>query len=240
MRISKTQDVNLSVSASWKVEKFSLLKLFKIIENEYTTLIPMTKDYRSVIVVCRGVCDEVKYTFDEFKKHFSDSTAFSSITFLYNNSIEESAYFYLSIDELNLRGSSYACYVSITSSSLTEPEAEDFLKEIATGVIPFLSEPCVVQSADVPHKQPTAHFLANKSSSTNDADDDNANHDHPNGKQHKKRTAFWNSADKVDRIIGIIVGVLAILSFFGIHSCTQHHDNLKNQTSSVNSETDFT
>lgn len=42
MRISKTQDVNLSVSASWKVEKFSLLKLFKIIENEYTTLIPMT------------------------------------------------------------------------------------------------------------------------------------------------------------------------------------------------------
>lgn len=54
MRISKTQDVNLSVSASWKVEKFSLLKLFKIIENEYTTLIPMTKDYRSVIVVCRA------------------------------------------------------------------------------------------------------------------------------------------------------------------------------------------
>lgn len=70
MRISKTQDVNLSVSASWKVEKFSLLKLFKIIENEYTALIPMTKDYRSVIVVCRGICDEVKYTFDEFKKHF--------------------------------------------------------------------------------------------------------------------------------------------------------------------------
>lgn len=70
MRISKTQDVNLSVSASWKVEKFSLLKLFKIIENEYTTLIPMTKDYRSVIVVCRGICDEVKYTFDEFKKTF--------------------------------------------------------------------------------------------------------------------------------------------------------------------------
>lgn len=128
MRISKTQDVNLSVSASWKVEKFSLLKLFKIIENEYTALIPMTKDYRSVIVVCRGICDEVKYTFDEFKKHFSDSTAFSSITFLYNNSIEENAYFYLSIDEHNLHGSSYACYVSITSSSLTEPEAEDFLK----------------------------------------------------------------------------------------------------------------
>lgn len=238
MRIFKTQDVNLSVSASWKVEKFSLLKLFKIIENEYTTLIPMTKDYRSVIVVCRGICDEVKYTFDEFKKHFSDSTAFSSITFLYNNSIEENAYFYLSIDEHNPHGSSYACYVSITSSSLTEPEAEDFLKEIATGAIPFLSEPCVVQSADVPHKQPTAHFLANESSSTNDADDDNANHDHPNSKRHKKRAAFWDSAQKLGLLITIVVGIITILSSFGFRSCTQRND-FKDQATGYHSETYF-
>lgn len=216
MRISKTQDVNLSVSASWKVEKFSLLKLFKIIENEYTALIPMTKDYRSVIVVCRGICDEVKYTFDEFKKHFSDSTAFSSITFLYNNSIEESAYFYLSVDEHNLHGSSYACYVSITSSSLTEPEAEDFLKEIATGVIPFLSEPCAVQSAD----------------------DDNANHDHPNSKRHKKRAAFWDSAQKLGLLITIVVGIITILSSFGFRSCTQRND-FKDQATGYHSETYF-
>ena len=234
MQVSKTTNVTLPASASWRIEKFSLLELFKTIENEYTALIPASENYRTTVVVCRDISDETRYTLEEFKKYFSGSAPFKSITLLCTNALEESAYLYLDTKSI-LYKTPYQCYISISSSSLTEAEAEDFLKKMTALAIPFLSEPNAAQDSRI--QQAPASKTQEESRSGDDSD---TNHDSPNGKQHKKRTAFWNSADKVDRIIGIIVGVLAILSFFGIRSCTQHNDNLKNQTSSANSEADFT
>lgn len=237
MQVSKTTNVTLPASASWRIEKFSLLELFKTIENEYTALIPASENYRTTVVVCRDISDETRYTLEEFKKYFSDSAPFKSITLLCTNALEESAYLYLDTKSI-LYKTPYQCYISISSSSLTEAEAEDFLKKMTALAIPFLSEPnAALNIEDSRIQQAPASKTQEESRSGDDSD---TNHDSPNSKHHKKRTAFWNSADKVDRIIGIIVGVLAILSFFGIHSCTQHNDNLKNQTSSVNSEADFT
>lgn len=237
MRVSKTSDITLPASASWRIEKFSLLELFKTIENEYTALIPASENYRTTVVVCRDISDETRYSLEEFKKHFSDSTPFKSITLLCTNALEESAYLYLDTESI-LYKTPYQCYISISSSSLTEAEAEDFLKKMTAFAIPFLSETNAAQSIEDSRIQQAPASKTQEESCS--GDDDNANHDHPNSKHHKERTAFWDSAGKVDRIIGIIVGVLTILSFFGIRSCTQHKDNLKNQTSSVNSEADFT
>lgn len=77
--------------------------------------------------------------------------------------------------------------------------------------IPFLSETNAAQSIEDSRIQQAPASKPQKESSS--GDDSDTNHDNPNSKQHKKRTAFWNSAGKVDRIIGIIVGVLTILSF---------------------------
>ena len=235
MQVSKTTNVTLPASASWRIEKFSLLELFKTIENEYTALISASEKYRTTVVVCRDISDETRYTLEEFKKYFSDSAPFKSITLLCTNALEESAYLYLDTKSI-LYKTPYQCYISISSSSLTEAEAEDFLKKMTALAIPFLSEPnAALNIEDSRIQQAPASKTQEESRSGDDSD---TNHDSPNSKHHKKRTAFWNSADKVDRIIGIIVGVLAILSFF--RSCTQYKDNLKNQTYSVNSEADFT
>ena len=80
MQVSKTTNVTLPASASWRIEKFSLLELFKTIENEYTALIPASENYRTTVVVCRDISDETRYTLEEFKKYFSDSAPFKSIT----------------------------------------------------------------------------------------------------------------------------------------------------------------
>lgn len=237
MRVSKTTDVTLPASASWRIEKFSLLELFKTIENEYTALIPASENYRTTVVVCRDISDETRYSLEEFKKHFSDSTPFKSITLLCTNALEESAYLYLDTESI-LYKTPYQCYISISSSSLTEAEAEDFLKKMTAFAIPFLSETNAAQSIEDSRIQQAPASKTQEESCS--GDDDNANHDHPNSKRHKKRTALWDSINKVGLIVGIIASVLAILSFFGIRSCTQHKDNLKNQTSSANSETDFT
>lgn len=95
MQVSKTTNVTLPASASWRIEKFSLLELFKTIENEYTALIPASENYRTTVVVCRDISDETRYTLEEFKKYFSGSAPFKSITLLCTNALEESAYLYL-------------------------------------------------------------------------------------------------------------------------------------------------
>lgn len=147
MQVSKTTNVTLPASASWRIEKFSLLELFKTIENEYTALIPASENYRTTVVVCRDISDETRYTLEEFKKYFSGSAPFKSITLLCTNALEESAYLYLDTKSI-LYKTPYQCYISISSSSLTEAEAEDFLKKMTALAIPFLSEPNAAQNIE--------------------------------------------------------------------------------------------
>lgn len=236
MKVSKTTNVTLPASASWRIEKFSLLELFKTIEDEYTALIPASENYRTTVVVCRDISDETRYTLEEFKKHFSDSTPFKSITLLCTNALEGSAYLYLDTESI-LYKTPYQCYISISSSSLTEAEAEDFLKKMTALAISFLSETNAAQNIEDSRIQQAPASKTQEESCS--GDDDNANHDHPNSKRHKKRAAFWDFAKKLGLLITIVGGIITILSSFGFRSCTQHNDNLKNQTSSVNSETDF-
>lgn len=227
MQISKTMNVNIPSSASWKIEKFSLLELFQVIEKEFTSLISASEEYQSVVVVRRNVVDETRFSFDEFKKHFSDSTPFESVSFMCSESLDEYSYFYIDFDKFNSSGAPYKCHVSITSSSLTEAEAEDFLKKLVSLSIPLLSTSNTEQKV---------HTIVNPTASSRENGD--ASYDSPNSEQRKKKDAFWGSVNKVNLIIGVVVGILTIFSFFGFRSCTQRND-LKNQTPSNYSETYF-
>ena len=149
MKVSKTTNVTLPASASWRIEKFSLLELFKTIEDEYTALIPASENYRTTVVVCRDISDETRYTLEEFKKHFSDSTPFKSITLLCTNALEGSAYLYLDTESI-LYKTPYQCYISISSSSLTEAEAEDFLKKMTALAISFYRKQMQRRTSKIP------------------------------------------------------------------------------------------